>query len=274
MLSNQEISHIYRQAYIPEHLPDYVEAIASARPHLIENHLCYISNHHLIFIGYALSGDRRDSARVYATACDQFQPSTVAIIAPELWAAVEFSREQPADNFYRLDLPLGDSSPDVAYMVRRAAKDLVVNSGKFGREHKKLIKGFISGHGLSPQHKYIFKHIHPYLKRSKTARLLEARKKGRLAAFTIVDLGSADSAFYLFNFRSTKVDVPGASDLLFREMVNLALSEGKNNINLGLGVNSGIRRFKEKWGGVPFLPYVSAMVHRGPVDIGRLARKL
>ena len=274
MLSNQEFSHIYRQAYIPEHLPDYVEAISSARPHLIENHLCYTGNHHLIFIGYSLSGDRLDSARVYAAACDQFQPSTVAIIAPELWAAVEFSREQPADNFYRLDLPLGATAPDVAYMVRRAEKDLVVNSGKFGREHKKLIKCFISGHGLSARHKYIFKHIHPYLKRSKTARLLEARKKGRLAAFTIFDLGSADSAFYLFNFRSTKVDVPGASDLLFREMVNLAQAEGKNYINLGLGINGGIRRFKEKWGGVPFLPYASAMVHRGPVDLGRLAKKL
>jgi len=274
MLSNQEINRIYRQAYIPEHLPDYVEAISRARPHLIENHLCYTSNHHLIFIGFSLTGDSLDNARVYAAACDQFQPSTVAIIAPELWEAVESSREQPTDHFYRLTLPPRATAPDVAYMVRRAEKDLVVNSGKFGREHKKIIKGFMAGRGLSPRHKYIFKHIHPYLKRSKTARLLEARKKGRLAAFTIVDLGSADSAFYLFNFRSTKVDVPGASDLLFREMVNLAQTEGKNNINLGLGINNGIRRFKKKWGGVPFLPHVSAMVHRGPVDIGGLAKKL
>ena len=274
MLSNQEISHIYRLAYIPEHIPDYVEAISSAKPHLIDNHLCYIRNRHLIFIGYSLSGDNRDGARAYTAACDQFQPSTVAIIAPQLWELEESFEEQSTDSFYRLDLPLVVMPPGIAYMVRRAEKDLVVNSGKFGREHKKLIKGFISGHGLSARHKYIFKHIHPYLKRSKTARLLEARKKGRLAAFTIVDLGSADSAFYLFNFRSTKVDVPGASDLLFREMVNLAQAEGKNYINLGLGINGGVRRFKEKWGGVPFLPYVSAMVHRGPVDIGRLARKL
>jgi hypothetical protein len=79
-------------------------------------------------------------------------------------------------------------------------------------------------HRLDDQQKYIFKHIHQYLKRSKTGRVLETRKDGRLAAFTIVDLGSAESAFYLFNFRSTKLDVPGASDLLFREMVNLALS--------------------------------------------------
>ena len=164
--------------------------------------------------------------------------------------------------------------PDVAYMVRRAEKELIADSGKFGREHRKIIKAFISGQVLSDRQKYIFKHIHRYLKCSRTTRLLEVRRKGRLAAFTIVDLGSADSAFYLFNFRSPRENVPGASDLLFLEMVKLAQAEGKKTINLGLGINSGIRRFKEKWGGAPFLPYVSALVHRGPVDLGRLAQKL
>ena len=274
MLSNQDLSHIYRHAYIPEHLPDYVEAISNAEPHLIENHLCFIIKNHLLFIGYSLSGDSRDSVRAYTAACSEFRPSTAAIIAPELWKIEDYFEEQPVDSYYRLELPLVAVPPGVAYMVRRAEKDLVLDTGKFGREHKKLIKSFIAGHSLSDQQNYIYKHLHHYLKRSKTARLLEVRKKDRLAAFTIVDLGSADSAFYLFNFRSTRVDVPGASDLLFREMVNLAQSEVKKAINLGLGINKGIRRFKEKWGGVPFLPHASAMVHRGPVNLGNLAKKL
>jgi len=54
---------------------------------------------------------------------------------------------------------------------------------------------------------------------------------------------------------SKKNYVPHASDLLFFEMLTLAKEYGKNYINLGLGVNEGIRRFKEKWGGVPFLRY-------------------
>jgi hypothetical protein len=274
MLSNQDLSHIYRHAYIPEHLPDYVEAISRAEPYLIENHLCFISNHHLLFIGYSLSGDNRDSVRAYNAACNEFRPSTAAIITPELWKIEESFEEQPVDSYYRLELPLVAVPPGVTYMVRRAEKDLVLDTGKFGREHKKLIKSFIAGHSLSDQQKYIYKHLHHYLKRSKTARLLGARKKDRLAAFTIVDLGSTDSAFYLFSFRSAGVDAPGASDLLFREMVNLAQSEGKMAINLGLGINKGIRRFKEKWGGMPFLPYTSAMVHRGALDIGGLAKKL
>jgi hypothetical protein len=38
-------------------------------------------------------------------------------------------------------------------------------------------------------------------------------------------------------------------------MIELTRGHSKNEINLGLGVNEGIRRFKEKWGGVPFLTY-------------------
>jgi len=50
MLSNQDLSHIYRHAYIPEHLPNYVEAISKAKPHLIEDHICFTKKNHLIFI--------------------------------------------------------------------------------------------------------------------------------------------------------------------------------------------------------------------------------
>ena len=46
-----------------------------------------------------------------------------------------------------------------------------------------------------------------------------------------------------------------ASDLLFLEMIKLTRENGKKTINFGLGVNEGIRRFKEKWGGIPFLNY-------------------
>jgi lysylphosphatidylglycerol synthetase-like protein (DUF2156 family) len=112
------------------------------------------------------------------------------------------------------------------------------------------------------------------MKRSKTAHLLEARQADRLVAFSIVDLGSARYAFYQFNFRTAKIAVPGASDLLFNEMVQLAQSAGKQAINLGLGIHPGIRRFKEKWGGQPFLAHNSVLIHRKSVVLGNLANKL
>ncbi len=274
MLNPEELQRVYQQAYLPEHLPDYVEAIAGSEAHLFENRLCYTRKRHLIFIGYPLGGEHLDNPAAYKAACKQFQPSTVAIIAPEIWALSETFEEQPADDYYRLKLPAGPLAPAMAYMLRRAQRELSVHRGQFGREHRKLIKAFVAGHALSAQQKIIFKNIKRYQKAGTTSHLLEARKRGRLAAFTIVDLGAADYAFYMFSFRSAKIKVPGASDLLFHEMVKLAQAEGKKVVNLGLGINAGIRRFKEKWGGVPFLDYCSVLIDKREVDLGKLAQKL
>jgi len=196
------------------------------------------------------------------------------LLADDLTWLPEGKEIHPADQYFRLDLPLKDLSPGVAYMVRRAAKELEIAAGEFGREHKKIIKDFIGRQNLTDEQIHIFKHVQHYLKRSKTAHLLEVRKAGRLVAFSVVDLGSARYAFFQFNFRSAKITVPGASDLLFNAMVQLAQSEGKQAINLGLGIHPGIRRFKEKWGGEPFLAHHSVLIQRQPVGLGKLANKL
>jgi hypothetical protein len=274
MLSSNEHDRIYQQAYVPEHLPDYVAAISGSEPYLFQDYLCYLHPNHLIFIGYPLGDDPAEISRVYQAACERLNPRAIMLVADELSSLPEGSQTQPADRYYRLDLPLKPRSPDVAYMVRRAERELEVKIGKFGRQHKKIIKDFIGRQNLSDEQIHIFKHIQNYMKRSKTAHLLEARQAGRLVAFSIVDLGSARYAFYQFNFRSTKIAVPGASDLVFNEMVQLAQSEGKQAINLGLGINPGIRRFKEKWGGEPFLAHHSVLIQRKPVVLGKLANKL
>ena len=274
MLNNQECRWIYQHAYLPEHLPDYLEAISGAEPHLQSNYLCLLRKKHLVFIGYPLVNRPDDTSQAYNSACERFQPATAAIIAPEIWLPPDTFEKQPPDQYYRLNLPHEVIDPAVAYMVRRAERELQVTPGKFGKDHRRLVKDFLAVHDLTREQKYLFQHIHQYLKKSHTARLLDARKENVLVAFTIVDMGSADYAFYVFNFRSQKENVPGASDLLFREMVNLAQAEGKKMLNLGLGIHPGIRRFKEKWGGIPFLSYSSALVHRKPLDLGKLADKL
>ena len=274
MLSSNEHNRIYQQAYVPEHLPDYVAAISGSEPYLFQDHLCYFHSNHLIFVGYPLAENPAEISRVYQAACDRLNPRTIMLVADDLSSLPEGSQTQPADRYYRLDLPLKSLSPDVAYMVRRAERELKIEVGQFGREHKRIIKDFIARQNLSDEQIHIFKHIQNYMKRSKSAHLLEARQADRLVAFSIVDLGSAHYAFYQFNFRSAKIAVPGASDLLFNEMVKLAQSEGKQAINLGLGIHTGIRRFKEKWGGQPFLAHNSVLIHRKPVVLGKLANKL
>jgi hypothetical protein len=57
-------------------------------------------------------------------------------------------------------------------------------------------------------------------------------------------------------------------------MVQLAQSDRKQAINLGLGIHPGIRRFKEKWGGEPFLAHNSVLIQRKQVMLGKLANKL
>ena len=274
MLSKEERQRIYRQAYLPEHLPDYVSAISGAEPYLINDHLCFCHRRHMMFIGFPLGDASADTAQAYITACQSCQPATVSIIAPQIWLAEDECEKQPPDSYYRLKLPLDALQTEVAYMVRRAQRDLVIRRGQFGRDHKHIVKTFLKSRRFTPEQVHLFKHLHQYLKHSASAVLLDARKGNRLAAFTILDLGSADYGFYLFNFRSTKINIPGASDLLFREMVTIAQSDGKKAINLGLAINAGIRRFKEKWGGAPFLTYEAALVDKETQGLDRLAQKL
>jgi hypothetical protein len=274
MLNNAELQKIYQYAYIPEHLPDYVEAVSGARAHLIDNFLCFYRRNHLILNGYPLGGKAGNVVEAYKAACEHFKPATVAILAPEIWLPEETYEHQSTDHYYQLVLPLMSIDSEVAYMVRRAERELSLHHGVFNKEHKRLIKDFIKTHDLNKAQTHIYKQIQTYLKRCPSCRILETRKGDHLVAFTIIDVGSQDYAFYLFNFRSHKIKVPGASDLLFKEMVALAHAEGKKAINLGLGIHSGIRRFKEKWGGTRFLSYNSVLVRRETMELGELAKKL
>ena len=273
MLDEEEHRRLYKQAYLPEHLPYYVEAVSGAEPFLHEDHLCLLRKHHLTFIGYPLE-KKGDTPLAYESACKRFRPLSAGIIAPEIWLPRGSYEIQPGDVYFLLNLPSKPLPHALDYMVRRGGRELAVTEGRFGREHKKLIQAFLSHHRLTPEQIRIFKHISVYLKGSESARLLEARRGRTLVAFNILDTGSADYAFYLFSFRSSHENVPGASDLLFYEMVQFAQSEGKGAINLGLGINQGIRRFKEKWGGVPFLPYQTALIQNKPLEMAPLWNKL
>ncbi|HPQ44868.1 MAG TPA: hypothetical protein PKZ42_11655 [Syntrophales bacterium] len=275
MINSQGLKLIYDHAYIPEHLPHYVEEISSTEAHLLDGYLCYTRQDHLIFTGYPLDETEGDTARVYESALKFFKPATVSVIAPELWFGTRDISREMEDAYYRMNLPISSISLDVSYMIRRADREVIIGEGEFGSEHRQLIRDFIRIHDISPEHEEIFNNLNKYLERSDHARLLEARKENNaLSAFTIVDLGSAEYAFYLFNFRSPTESVPGVSDLLFYEMARLSNSEGKRAINLGLGINQGNRWFKEKWGGAVFIPYRSATINTHPLDMDTLLNKL
>ena len=85
MLSKEDRLHIYAHAHIPEHLPEYLEAVSGSEPHLQANHLYLFKRSHLTFIGYPLKESPAATPEVYAWLFNHLKPETAAIIAPEIW---------------------------------------------------------------------------------------------------------------------------------------------------------------------------------------------
>ena len=140
MLTHDERHIIYQQAYLPEHLPDYVEAVSGATPFLIDNFMCFQRRRHLIFIGYPLGDENADLQKTYAAACQKFKPATIAMIAPKNWIPEENHQNQTPDFYYRLNIPMGAMTSANAYMLRRAARQLIFQTAPFNKDHKKLIQ--------------------------------------------------------------------------------------------------------------------------------------
>lgn len=274
MLSREDRRRVHEHAHVPEHLPDYVEAVSGREGHLLDAYLCFCGSARLTLVGYPLGRTEERPEEAFARACDRFQPKAATLVAPEIRLPGEDALLEAPDRYYRLALPLDRVPPDVAYMIRRGRRELRVREGTFRRAHRRAVKAFLADRDLTPEQRRIFTRIPAYLKRSGSARLLEAWQGKTLAAFDVVDTGSRRSAFYLFNIRAPGVNVPGASDLLLWETVELARREGKDSLNLGLGLHSGVRRFKEKWGATPFLVHASATVHREPAGLDGLWKKL
>jgi hypothetical protein len=70
------------------------------------------------------------------------------------------------------------------------------------------------------------------------------------------EFSSLHTAFFMFSFRDLRSAPPGGTDLLLSGLLDEAAHRGHRRMNLGLGINEGIRFFKGKWGPVSFLPYV------------------
>ncbi len=257
MITPEEEEFIKSHAYVPEHLPGYGMSISQGDPFFVEDYLCYQTREVLIFIGYPLSG-RFDEKRMEETlqrSVRRFNPSQVALqsaVIPSGWG-----RPSQTDSYYKLDLAHCRISSKVRNMVQRAEKELKVEKGReFQEEHRKLIEEFLSCHPVDEETRTLFQRIPAYLSSVPSTCLLEARNsEGRLAAFDIAEFGARNYAFYMFNFRSQRTSVPGASDLLLQALLSEARRLGKSSVNLGLGVNPKVAFFKEKWGGEPFLPY-------------------
>lgn len=257
MISKTDSEYIFNYAYVPEHLTHYVTSIAGAEPCLFQHYLCYKKDEKLIFIGYPLgvSFHEKQMKASLAKALNSMKPQSVSLIAPKFGERSARVIQQHSDTYYRLDLNNLVVTPKVHNMLRRASQEISVEqTSKWHDNHGTLVAEFLATHQVSEESKYIFARIPEYVASSKSVHVLSAfDHEGNLIAFDVADYGSRDYAFYMFNFASREHYMPGASDLLLSEVVNIARKQGKQFVNLGLAINKGVTFFKEKWGGEPFL---------------------
>ena len=259
MIDQSETEQIYTNAYVPEHLVDYVTAVSGAEPFLFEHYLCYKRDEMLIFIGYPLGVlfDQKQMEASLEAAAKALKPKIVALVAPIIGLSRVRPIQRSADSYYRLDLDGFQAPSNVQNMVRRASREISVEAGKeWGKEHGALITEFLSSHEVSEETESIFARIPEYMASATTALLLSARThEGTLIALDVADYGSKDYAFYMFNFASREQYIPGVSDLLLHQLISVAREQDKKFLNLGLAINKGITFFKQKWGGAPFLDH-------------------
>ncbi len=260
MITAQEEAYVLEKAYVPEHIVSLMALVSKGDSFLIEEYLGFAKDNWLILVGYPLDRNfsRERCERILKRALETFRPEYLWFIGPEIPdSLLDSSRERETDQYYRLDLEKTGVKPSLERVADKASKELVVERGhSISKEHEALIEELLKREKLPPRVRELYRAMPDYISHSSSAWVLNARdKNGKLCGFFVVELGGKSFSTYVVGCHSKKHYVPHASDLLFLEMINLTKEQGKNSINLGLGVNEGIRRFKKKWGGVPFLKY-------------------
>jgi hypothetical protein len=260
MIRPSDEEDILRRAYVPEHIVSLMALLSKGEPFLIEDHLIFAKDNWVILVGYPLDGmfSQERCEKIIKQVIERFRPDSLRFIGPEIPPfLIDSCTERQTDRYYRFDIEQTRVKHSLQRVTEKASQQLrLERTHALSKAHEVLISELLKRQRLRPRVKELYHAMPDYVSRSSSACVLNAwNKEGRLSAFTILELGAKKFTTYLIGAHSKKNYVSHASDLLFLQIIKLTREQGKNEIQLGLGVNEGIRRFKEKWGGVPFLDY-------------------
>ena len=260
MLTPEQERYILTHAYVPEHVVPLMTSLSGGEPFLIDDYFCCCKDDWVIFIGYPLQHEFvcDNFEAVLERVKIKFRAGRISLIAPDLpRRLIARCREKDSDTFYTLSTrhPVIDSA--VKRNLRKAGRLLTVERAvHMGDAHDQLMQEFLSRVSPPLRVKELFFKMPQYVASARDAVVINAwDSKQTLAAFYVVDLAAKDFANYLIGCYSKSNYVLGASDLLLSELIKMSAEYGKDYMHLGLGVNSGIRRFKEKWGAKPTIRY-------------------
>ncbi|MGB9699404.1 MAG: hypothetical protein ACPL5I_08475 [Thermodesulfobacteriota bacterium] len=265
MLSSDQENFILQHAYIPEHIINLMVGLSQGEPFYENGYVFFVKKDVLIFIGYPLPeiSSREDFVPFLQGSMQKFHPEVTWFIAPEIPSSLRNKvQEIEGDFYYILPLAAVNFSSRLLRATQKAAQKLTVaKSREFSREHILLTKEYLMQEHIPPKIKELFNRLPEYIKYSSTSLILSAWDEGgKLSAYYVLELGGRRFITYVLGGYSKENYVSHASDLLFYEMYKLAKEMQKEYIHLGLGVNEGIRRFKIKWGGIPYLPYEAGAI--------------
>ena len=260
MLSPVEEAYILDQAYVPEHCIHLMTLVSGGEPFLIDDFFICRKKNWIILIGYPLEDNFTPDQleNVFSKVKKEFRPESVSLVAPQMPSSLAATcPETQSDAYFTLETQRPVIRSPVKRNLRKARQNLrVESSSTMQEEHQELMHEFAARTLLSERVKRLLFKMPEFVVRADTAFVLNAwDKSNKLAAFYVVDLEAKQFSNYIIGCHSKKNYVLGASDLLLFELINLNLEYNKQYIHLGLGVNAGIRRFKEKWGGVPTRRY-------------------
>ena len=260
MLSAQEEAYILDRAYIPEHCIRLMTFVSGGEPLLMDDFFICRKENWIILIGYPLADNftRVALEGVITKIKKIFHPEFISLIAPEIPSyLVATCRENQSDAYFTLKTQKPIIRSPVKRNLRKARQNLRVEiSTNMQDSHQELMDEFIARTPMPERVQRLLFRMPEFVAAADKAFVLEAwDKANRLSAFYVVDLEAEGFSNYIIGCHSKKNYVVGASDLLCFELINLSLEYEKNTIHLGLGVNAGIRRFKEKWGAKPTRRY-------------------
>jgi len=260
MITEAEKKDILARAYVPEHTVGLMTLVSGGEAFLLEDYFACRAGEVLIVVGYPL--DRRFSPHAFEKTLQRFitklRPHSVLFVAPEIPASLAAScSERESDSYYTLDLQGKPVPGRLHRIVAKVGEHLIVErANRLDEAHRLLAEEFVARVSPPSRVKELLFRMWEYVGRSEGSLVLSAwDAQARLAAFYVMDLTARDFSTYIIGCHSRDDYAKGASDLLFFDMIRVSLERGKSFIHLGLGVNKGIRRFKEKWGGVPLLAY-------------------
>ncbi|CAB1060452.1 hypothetical protein D1BOALGB6SA_5218 [Olavius sp. associated proteobacterium Delta 1] len=260
MLTAQEENYILAHAYVPEHVVGLITSLSAGEPFLIEDHFFCHKHDWIIFIGYPLQDrfDPDDFESVLEKIKSRFKPARISLIAPALPdRLISNCRERDSDYYYTLDTRNPIIRSPVKRNLRKAARRLTIERAvRMGDAHQELMHEFVRDVDPPVRVKNLLFKMPQYIAAAPHAFVFNAwGPKDELAAFYVIDLAAENFANYIIGCYSKQKYVLGASDLLLMELIKISNEFGKRYIHLGLGVNRGIRRFKEKWGAKPSRNY-------------------